>query len=188
VTADNLARGGLTSAGLLAQASARRLRADQGQVTVITIGANDFDSTLLSRPGYRAGDDLTGYQPAMQALRRNLSRLLATLASAGAADHGPVLVTGYWNVFLDGRVGAGRGAAYQRDSDALTRKVNGVLAAAARSAHAVYIDLYTPFKGHGERDDTPLLADDGDHPSDLGHRLIARMVQQSLVHEGASAA
>jgi lysophospholipase L1-like esterase len=87
-----------------------------------------------------------------------------------------VRVTGYWNVFLDGQVAdTTYGPAFQQLSAALTRRVNSLIQQAAQAHAMTYIDLYTVFKGRaGTNDDTPLLAADGDHPSQAGDREIAR--------------
>jgi lysophospholipase L1-like esterase len=101
---------------------------------------------------------------------------------SGAAP-GPVLVTGYWNVFLDGPVGTAQGAEYVRDSSALTLQVNAVLAHEAASAGAVYVDLRGPFlaaTGGSSDDEGPLLASDGDHPSAQGHVVIAHALERAL--------
>jgi lysophospholipase L1-like esterase len=176
---DNEAADGLTSDGLRQQVVAQGIAARPAQVTVITIGANDFDASVLSGPGCTAAADVGCYQPTLTAMGAHLDALLTALAAA-PGPHGPTLVTGYWNVFLDGAVGAAQGTAYVRDSDALTRAVNAVLQARATQDAATYVDLYTPFKGDGDRDDTGLLAADGDHPSAAGHALIARVLRQAL--------
>jgi lysophospholipase L1-like esterase len=178
MTVQNLARGGLTSAGLLQQVASRGVVAGPGAVTVITIGANDFDSGSLSSPGCRAADGLACYAPQLEALDDHVRRTLRLLGSAGER-RGPVLVTGYWNVFLDGPRAQAKGPAYTRDSDVLTRQVNDVLERAAGDSGATYVDLYAPFKSRGEAL-SDLLAPDGDHPSAAGHRLIADLLEDSL--------
>jgi lysophospholipase L1-like esterase len=173
VAVRNLARGVYTSADVLAQERRLHLTGGGGRTTIVTVGANDFDADLLSRPGYRAADGFSGYAATFRALQHNLAALLPQLP-------GTVLVTGYWNVFLDGEVGRARGSAYVRDSDALTRRVNDVLERAAVAAGATYVDLYGPFKGDGDRDDSALLAPDGDHPSAAGHALIAAVLDGAI--------
>ena len=123
MTVQNLARGGLTSAGLLQQVASRGVVAGPGAVTVITIGANDFDSGSLSSPGCRAADGLACYAPELEALDDHVRRTLRLLGSAGER-RGPVLVTGYWNVFLDGQVAQSRGTSYTQASNALTLAEN----------------------------------------------------------------
>jgi len=169
----NLARGGYTSADVLSQAQRLHVDGGPGQTTLVTVGANDFDSALLSQPGYRSSDGFSGYAGTFAALQRNLTALLSQL-------HGRVIVTGYWNVFLDGDVGRAKGSAYVRDSDALTRMVNAALERTAAAADATYVDLYGPFKGDGDQDDSALLAADGDHPSAAGHALIAAVVDSAI--------
>lgn len=179
VAVDNEAVSGLTSAGLLQQVRQRGGQPRADRVTVITIGANDFDPSTLSTPGCGAGDGLTCYQSALTSMGSRVDAVLAAL-TAGPAPHGPILLTGYWNVFLDGAVGAARGEAYTRDSDALTRAVNAVLQSVAVRHAVTYVDLYGPFKMTGDADDTTLLAPDGDHPSAAGHALIAAVLRRAL--------
>ena len=180
VTVRNDARGGLTSGGLLKQVQAAHLHADPSAITVVTVGANDFDSTVLSTKGCRSLDQLSCYAGDLSDMTRNVARVLALLMSG---RHGPVLVTGYWNVFLDGAVGAAQGSDYTRDSDALTREVNVALAAISARAGAWYVDIYRPFKSAGAAE-ALLLASDGDHPSSRGHVLIARTLEAALAAHG----
>jgi lysophospholipase L1-like esterase len=180
VAVDNEAVSGLTSAGLLQQVRQRAGQPRADRLTVITIGANDFDASKLSTPGCRAGDGLSCYQAALASMGTRVDAILAAL-TGGPAPHGPILVTGYWNVFLDGAVGAARGGAYTRDSDALTRAVNALLQSVAGRHAVTYVDLYGPFKMTGDADDTTLLAPDGDHPSAAGHALIASVLRRALL-------
>jgi hypothetical protein len=64
----NLAQGVLTSSGLLAQVQELGLRAPRQSVTVITIGANDFDETSVSTA---AAALLTGSAAARAGLDRS---------------------------------------------------------------------------------------------------------------------
>jgi lysophospholipase L1-like esterase len=174
----NEAKNGETSSDLLAQVRHDHTSATASSVTLVTIGANDFDASVLSRPGC-SQDDLSCYAGPLAQLGTNLDALLSALTRA-PGPHGPVLVTGYWNVFLDGAVGAARGLAYERDSDALTRSVNDVIRARAVHHGLTYVDLHAPFKEAPDGDDTALLAPDGDHPSMAGHDLITQVLFTTL--------
>ena len=177
IVTDNEGSGGQTSRGLLAQVHREGRTADADAVTLVTIGANDFDPALLQRIQCQGARTLGCYRAALVAMGRNVRSTLALLRPGPKAS-GPVLVTGYWNVFLDGAAALAQGRAYVRDSDTLTRAVNDELRGAAASAGASYVDLYAAFKAAG--DDTALLAADGDHPSASGHALITRALKQSL--------
>ncbi|MGB9376761.1 MAG: SGNH/GDSL hydrolase family protein [Mycobacteriales bacterium] len=171
---NNAAQPGLTSAGLLAQVESPTMARvlDAADIVTITIGANDFDHS-------HAADDscasLGCYQPALQQLTSNMNAVLGRVL-AQTRPGTKVVLTGYWNVFLDGSVGAQLGATYVANSDALTRQVNTVLAQVARNGNGLYADLYTPFKEDGSADDTDLLASDGDHPNAAGHEMIATAI------------
>jgi lysophospholipase L1-like esterase len=181
VRASNLGRGGLTSQGLLARLEddpTTRALVAAADVVLVTIGAND----LL--PALRAWDDGSGQDEAacggaceaadLDQVDANVQGALRDVQQLRGRQPALVLVTTYWNVFEDGDVGqADRGAAYLRWSDDLTRRLNDGIERAARTEHAVPVDLYGPFKADGQRDPTPLLAADGDHPNATGHRVIA---------------
>ncbi|MEV7004981.1 SGNH/GDSL hydrolase family protein [Streptosporangium sp. NPDC051022] len=183
VVADNLAAAGLTTRGLLEQLdddSARRTLVS-ADLTIITIGANDFDSGTVEDDDCGPGTGMACYRDDLVRLRADMDAVLATVRSLQTRPGSRILVTGYWNVFADGAVARAEGDRYVANSDSLTRAVNDTLAASARAAGARYVDLYTPFKGEsGSGDDTALLADDGDHPAAAGHRLIAREVLSAL--------
>ncbi|MER6004817.1 SGNH/GDSL hydrolase family protein [Nonomuraea angiospora] len=182
VAVDNLATGGLTSQGLLDQmdggsATDAIVKAD---LVIITIGANDFDSDALEDDdcGPRAG--LACYKNDLARLRANVDGILGKVRALQTRPRSRIVVTGYWNVFLDGDSARAKGTAYVSNSDALTRVVNRTLAGAAAAKGARYVDVYGPFKGDGSRDDTSLLAADGDHPNAAGHRVIADSILSAL--------
>lgn len=173
-----LAQDGLDSAGLLTQ-----LQSDEATIfalrrataVTVTIGANDFDPSQASSGC--GGSGTACYDGALQGLGRRLPIIVKSLRAL-TPPHTKILLMGYWNVFLDGDVGARKGPTYQRTSDELTRRVNDLIQAAAASGRTGYVDLYSTFKADG--DDTALLADDGDHPSAAGHRRIARAMARLL--------
>lgn len=170
---------GLTSAGLL------RLLASTGvqealrnaSVVTVTIGANDFDAGTAADPACANVDSCYAAPlAAMSAQVRAALRAIAQFTPPSVR----VLVTGYWNVFLDGDVGRAQGGSYVASSDALTRRVNSALQADAVSAHDVYVDEYGPFERQSLPALTALLAPDGDHPSAAGHALIANLLLAAL--------
>lgn len=183
VVSKNLAAAGLTTQGLLDQLAddAAEETVVEADVTIITIGANDFDSATVENDACGPGADLACYKEDLARLRANMDAILRKVRALEKRDGSRIIVTGYWNVFMDGAVGRAQGSAYVTTSDRLTLAVNETLAASAAAAGARYVDLYAPFKGHdGALDDTRLLADDGDHPDATGHRLIAGTVLSAL--------
>lgn len=169
----NLAVPGLTSQGMLDQLKDRQVMSTvtTSAVVILTIGANDFDPDRLVQ--------LTdGYQAPLRQTEANLTAAMRQIRALRSTVR--ILVLGYWNVFLDGVVGQRQGPAYRAGSDALTRRLNVILRSVARAHGGSYVDLYTPFRGDGDRDDTELLAADGDHPSASGHRLIAKTLSPLL--------
>lgn len=178
-TATNLAVGGETSSGLLQRLGdpATRRAVRGADLVLVTIGANDFDSDDVTDDACAAPTSAACYQADLAALS---STMREVLGQVGRLTDGQVVVTGYWNVFLDGRVGRAQGSAYVRNSDALTKAVNTELQAVAAQGGATYVDVYRPFKGDGDRDDTILLAADGDHPDAQGHVVIANAITTAL--------
>jgi lysophospholipase L1-like esterase len=181
VRTTNRARDGLTSAGLVQQLDDADVSMATGtaDVDVVTIGANDFDPTKLPRPECARSAALACYDAELVELHANLTTVVRRLAGARPRPEARIVLTGYWNVFLDGAVGRARGAAYVTNSDALTRRVNGVIRDVAAQEGALYADVYAAFKA-GDPDDTRLLLPDGDHPNAAGHRVIADAVDAAL--------
>lgn len=174
VTVRNDGVPGLTSGQLAdtlrASASLRRELAGADIVTV-TIGANDF--SFASYQSGRCGG-LSCYAPGLTRLGRNLDESFGLISQLLGGRRAAVRVTGYWEIWRDGAVGRRSGTRYMQVDDALTRRVNTVIAERAAAHGMTYVDLYRAFHGpRGDRDDTPLLAADGDHPSRVGHELIA---------------
>jgi lysophospholipase L1-like esterase len=177
VTVHNLGTPSLTSGDLLDSLAAGQQSATlvaEADVVTVTVGANDFTPPDPARPSCGGDDGLVCHEAGLAQLRTNLTSIVDRITELRGARPTAIRLTGYWNVFPDGSVGAQAGAAYEQVTDALTSRVNAVVDEVARAEHITAVDLYTPFKGaDGNRDDTALLADDGDHPNAEGHRLIA---------------
>ena len=175
----NLSVPGLTSHGLVAQLSSGNVQAALGTATVVTvtIGANDFNEGDADA---RACSDLSCYTSTMKTVTSNINSIV-TRIKALTPSGTTIVVTGYWNVFLDGRVGAAKGRTYVATSDALSRALNSRLASLSVQHDVLYTDVYTPFKGTGTLDDSALLAGDGDHPNAAGHELIAEAIEATLL-------
>ncbi len=175
VSSTNLGRAGLTTAGLLGQlatpTAARAVAA--ANIVLVTIGANDVVPALQA---WSQGSCGSGCLMAAAAqVEPGVQQALARVRALRTGSPTEILVTTYWNVVEDGEVArASFSTAYQQASDALTRAVNAAICRAATAVSATCVDLYAPFKGGGDRDPTPLLASDGDHPDADGHALIAR--------------
>lgn len=183
----NLGVSGSTSTDLLVSLSAEQPAASwvrEADIITVTIGANDFAPQLETALSGRCGgtDGLGCFASALSKLGVNLTAILRRITELRGDRPTVVRVTGYWNVFLDGEVAAQTyDAAFARSSDELTRRVNTVIRQVTDDSQAKYVDLYRPFKGEtGDYDDTPLLAGDGDHPSQAGHLQIA----ESLANAG----
>ncbi|MGV8909252.1 MAG: SGNH/GDSL hydrolase family protein [Propionicimonas sp.] len=174
VTASNLGVSGYTTSDLLDQlhqdATARREVA-KADILIVIIGANDFADALDS---WNQGDcDASCYQPQVDAMGTRLAAVLTLARSLRAGQPMTVLVDNYWNVFTDGDVARADGGQERIDwSGEVTTAANRAIAKAASGSGDLTVDLVRPFKSGGDKDPTPLLADDGDHPNAAGARAI----------------
>jgi lysophospholipase L1-like esterase len=148
----------------------------QASYVLVTIGANEL-TPLLRRwqhGGCRSNDC---WRDAVQSVRANVGAIVDDVHRLRRGRPTTVLVTNYWNVFIDGEVARHRyGPGYLRWSDRLTLAADDAICGGSRSAGARCVDLYSAFKGNGSDDPTRLLAGDGDHPNAAGHRVIARVL------------
>ena len=178
---DNFARGGLTTDGLITQLQipAVRTAVSQADLVIITIGANDFDESDLTAADCQPATQLSCYSDTLAALREKLAAVLAQVRDLQL--NGTIVVTGYWNDFLDGSVGQAQGSTYVTASNALTLATNAITQQVSADEYVDYVDIYSPFKGRdGSKDPTPLLAADGNHPNAAGHQVIAQAILQAL--------
>jgi lysophospholipase L1-like esterase len=176
----SLAHDGETSSGLDSQLDSDASTAAEvrtADAVAVVVGANDFDSDDAGTGC--SGTGTACFDTALKALPAAMDHAL-TRIRALARPQVKILVLGYWNVFLDGSVGASKGATYQQTSGELTDRVNAVLAQSAARAQATYVDLLTAFHGSAGHDVTALLAADGDHPSAAGHQRIAQLLAAYL--------
>lgn len=172
----NLGEPGLTSAQLrrkLADGTPDAARVAQAQVITVTIGANDFTFVPSSEC-----PQLDCYAAGLRSLYDNVVAVLQRIGQLRLAKATAVRVTGYWEVWQDGQVGADKGPAYMQVNDALTVAVNRVLAQAASVPTVGYVDLRAAFH-KAPAGDTDLLAADGNHPNAEGHRMIAALLKAS---------
>ncbi|WP_255450055.1 SGNH/GDSL hydrolase family protein [Skermania sp. ID1734] len=144
----------------------------------VTIGANDVAglNDTLARGGCPQGSCVDA--ATLSGIRDRLDEVLTRIAALRGGRRSDVFVTGYWNDYPDGQVAVQQsGRLFVMQSAAVTREVNAVIAQAASDTGAVYVDLVSAFKGiDSSRDPTGLLAGDGDHPNQAGHRAIARQL------------
>lgn len=184
----NDANGGWTTADVEDDLQAASTRDDlaRADLVVVEVGANDFDLDRVDDPACLPASSSGCWSATLQRLRDGLTRIIDHIRHLDARPDLRVAVLGYWNVTVDGSVGTALGEDFVLGSDALTRLVNGSVAAVASSTGALYVDAYTPLKGvDGTRDPTGDLLDDGDHPNAKGHRLLTTAVVDSLEDAGA---
>lgn len=176
--ATNLGSNGATTTtvadALAGDPATRRAVAGAG-VVLVTIGANDLVPLIKTWQSHGCGHAC--YQPAVTAMGTRLDTVLGDIQRLRSSRPTLVLVTDYWNVFEDGQVAVSDyGHSFAPWSDTVTRAANTAIESSARTADDTFVDLYVPFKGDGDRDDTDLLASDGDHPDAAGTALIATVL------------
>lgn len=154
-------------------------------LVILQVGANDFTLDQVSDPGCLPIATSGCFASTLTELHTDLTGVITGIR---AINHRPdlrIAVLGYWNVTFDGQVGQGLGTDFVVGSEALTAAVNQTILAVADATGSIYVDAFTPLKGPaGQRDPTPDLLDDGDHPNAMGHTLIAAAVIAALERSG----
>ena len=157
-------------------------------VVVVEVGANDFDLDRVDDPTCLPAATSPCWADTLTGVSTGLTDIVTGIRDIDVRPDVKIALVGYWNVTLDGDVGAARGKDFVSGSDALTRAVNDTVEAVARRTHAVYVDAYTPFKGSGALDPTSALLDDGDHLNAKGHAIMEQAVFDALQGAGVVAA
>ncbi|GAC1419546.1 MAG: hypothetical protein NVSMB57_13900 [Actinomycetota bacterium] len=145
-------------------------------IVVVTIGANDFHDADLMRSGCA---DVRCFAAPISTLQKNLTTIVNRIRVLRDNRTTAIRLTGYWQIWKDGAVAQKLGRHYRTVNDALTREVNATIAQVASATESGFVDLYRPFRGDGDADDTQLLASDGDHPNANGHSVIASALLNS---------
>jgi len=172
---------GYKTADLLTQLESNNAKAllATSDLAIVTIGANDFD--LDTMVGQCAHSDASCIADDVNGVTDRVRTILERVKAAMKTPRATVVVTGYWDVGLDGKAGRENGPDYVKVTDMITEAFNANVKKIAHEVGAVYVDFRTPFRGaDGTRDDTALLTDDGDHPSEQGHKVLAEAVEAAL--------
>lgn len=145
------------------------------RVVLIEVGANDVSESDA------CGTAVACYEPKVPAIETNLTRIVERVRQLTQDHPVEVVLINYWSAWLGGAYATARGAAYVATAQDLTAQVNAEILAVAEQTHSVDVDLVTPFGGPDvSKDDTGLLAPDGDHPNAAGQAVIAETVEQAL--------
>lgn len=177
----NDARNSATTATVRSQLSERGVRKQLAAASTVVImaGANDYV------PAFRAvsqgADPTATYQSVQDRVTANLVAIINTVRALHTGpDPVHIAVLDYWNVVKDGAVAERSYTPRQRAAAVLaTDSANRAIAAAVHGTGASYVSTFDHFEGP-QVDQTALLAQDGDHPSASGHRLIAAVLFQAL--------
>lgn len=169
-------------------AAATRAHLADADLVLIEVGANDFDLSRVDDPGCVPAASSGCWTSTLEGLRAGLTRIIHGIRRIDVRPDLRVVLFGYWNVTVDGKVGRAFGSQFVLGSDQLTRLVNITVQQVATRTGAEYADAYTPLKGElGTRDPTSDLLQDGDHPNASGHALLAAAVVEELSRVGALA-
>lgn len=178
---NNEAVSGVDSSDVAAQlttvggGASRAVRA--ADLTIIEVGANDFDETSASKASCAPVQKSNCYSSDMASLRKDLASILSEV-KAVQKPGSRVVILGYWNNFADGKVGAQNGSDFIAQGRALTQWTNSTIQSVAKAAGVRYVDVYTPFFAAG--DVTSKLQSDGEHPNVAGQKIIANAVLKAL--------
>lgn len=166
---------------LMAQLQQPDVAADlrAAQLVLLTDGANDLDFSLLDRADCAqtmSTCDATTIETVRTSLVAALTRIRALNPTV------TVVLTGYWNVTVDGLVAQQDQTPLERqNAGTLTLDFNAMVQAVAEQTGARYVDLWSPFARRSTSTVTDLLVGDGDHLSQQGHQLAARVILKELI-------
>ena len=178
VTGSNDAVAGFVSSDVLHQLQASRTataNVANADAVMIEIGANDiaFSSTC--------GTNASCYEAKLPQVVKNVTAIVARVRQLTAGHHVTIVLLDYWNVWLGGQVARARGPAYVHAAGAVTDAFSDAIQSIARATGVLYVDLRTTFRGPDhDRDETNLLASDGDHPDAAGQQRIADAVVRKV--------
>lgn len=184
----NDATGGWTTSDVLdhLQVATIREQLATANLVILQVGANDFNLDQVGDTACLPTGTSHCFASTLAELHTDLTGVITGIRAINRRPHLQIAVLGYWNVTVDGQVGQAMGPDFVIGSDALTVSVNQTIHEVATATGSVYIDTYTPLKGaKGERDPTPDLLDDGDHPNQEGHSILATAVISGLQRGGA---
>jgi acyl-CoA thioesterase I len=181
VTGSNDAVAGFVSSDVLHQLRASPMataNVANADAVMIEIGANDIAFSSA------CGTNVSCYEAKLPQVVKNVTAIVARVRQLTAGHHVTIVLLDYWNVWLGGQVAQARGPAYVHAADAVTDAFSDAMQSIARSTGSLYVDLRAIFRGPDhDRDETSLLAGDGDHPDAAGQQRIA----DAIVHKVATA-
>ena len=141
----------------------------------IEIGANDVAHSTS------CGNDTACYLADLPHVRANLEAIVSRVREIADGHVVAIVLLDYWSVWLGGEYAHEQGAAYVEAAEAVTTGINHTIESVATARHCTYVSLVRAFRGSREsRDETRLLASDGEHPNARGHRRIASAITATM--------
>jgi len=142
---------------------------------MVEIGANDVSYTS------GCGTDASCYATAVPQIGTNVRAIVDRVHALTTGHPVEIVLLDYWNVWLGGQYAHAQGPAYLAAADDVTTLVNNAIRSVARDTSSIYVNVRAAFRGaDDDRDETSLLAPDGDHPNAAGHRRIADAVAAAV--------
>lgn len=156
VKTTDLGEDGATTEDLLTslrEDSRTRKAVADADVVLVTIGANDLLGDFSTWEDHRSCDQ-SCFGDDLDTMKKNLGALLDTIhalrSGSTAGKNDTVLVSGYWNIFLDGSVARSDGGQDEVTwSSDLTNRVNSIIRSAAQRRDMTYVDSRDAVQGHG---------------------------------------
>ena len=177
VRVDNLAGDGQTTTSVLhvlAQPHTRQLVA-KADTVVFVAGANDYQHAFAEVSNSES--DVAAYRIVAQRVQANLVTAIRKVGRINPLAR--VITFGYWNAFKDGAVAQADYTPQQRAAAAAaTVSANDAIRRAAQATASSYVSSRKAFAAAGGL--TPLLAADGDHPSQVGNDVLARTLAEAM--------
>ncbi len=137
----------------------------------LEIGANDIPFSAACKY------DVSCYRSKLPGVGTNIAAIVSRVRALTAGHRVTVVLLDYWDVWLGGKYARALGSAYVATEDAVTRAFDAMVHSVAVDMDVLHVDLATAFRGPSrDRDDTSLLAADGDHPNADGHQRIAKAI------------
>jgi lysophospholipase L1-like esterase len=161
---------------VLAQPHTRQLVA-KADTVVFVAGANDYRQAFAEVGDSRS--DVAAYRIVAQRVQANLVTAIGKVTRINPLAR--VITFDYWNAFKDGAVAQAAYTPQQRAAAAAaTASANNAIHRAAEATSSGYVSSRKAFAAAGGL--TPLLAADGDHPSQAGNDVLAHALAEAMVN------
>ena len=148
---------------------------EKADAVTIEVGANDIAFSSA------CGTKVACYESQLPQVTKNISAVVSRVRLLAAGHDVAVVLLDYWSVWLGGQYAQARGSAYVAAATSVTHAFSDAVQSVALTTGSIYVDLRTAFRGpDDDRDETILLANDGDHPDAEEHERIAEAIVRTI--------